>query len=220
MPAYDHIASLEKRLGLTPGFLSSLQEEDDWSFVIKCHAFVEAALSEYLSVAVNARLGDIFASMQMGGRNGKLQFARALELLTPESARFVTALSQIRNTFAHDVRSTGLSLGDYLGKFELPKLKTVAADILSPFDGVRITGDKGYQFFVASAKDVIYYGLLIVLAEIHFAVHPAENSDGQAEAAYQIAFMNAITAIAVAMIPGVKALEAAAQSSGASEASN
>ena len=44
------IAEIENQLGLPTGFLRSLYDhEDDWSFVIKSHAFLEAALTHLLA---------------------------------------------------------------------------------------------------------------------------------------------------------------------------
>ena len=40
---------LESELNLPPQFLERLRLEDDWSFVIKTHALVEAAVSHQLS---------------------------------------------------------------------------------------------------------------------------------------------------------------------------
>ena len=42
-----------RRLGLTESPLRSLENDDDWTFVIKMHAVVEAALNHLLMVRVN-----------------------------------------------------------------------------------------------------------------------------------------------------------------------
>src|SRR6187551_2310931 len=44
------IAVIEQQLGLPVGFLRELYDRgDDWSFVIKAHAFLEAALTHLLA---------------------------------------------------------------------------------------------------------------------------------------------------------------------------
>ena len=42
------IAELEQRIGVAPGFFDGLVQEDDWSFVIKLHALLEAACTHFL----------------------------------------------------------------------------------------------------------------------------------------------------------------------------
>jgi hypothetical protein len=44
-----NIKDIERDLGLPIGFLVTLKEEDDWSFIIKLHALFEAAYSHLLS---------------------------------------------------------------------------------------------------------------------------------------------------------------------------
>ena len=77
------IAQLESDLGLEPTFLPRLTEESDWSFVIKAHALVEAALSHLLGAAMrDPRVTKIFQRMETSNATtGKLAFIKAMELL-------------------------------------------------------------------------------------------------------------------------------------------
>jgi len=43
---------LEKELELPHRFIFRLTEEDDWSFIIKTHALIEAALTNQLSSSI------------------------------------------------------------------------------------------------------------------------------------------------------------------------
>ena len=61
------VENLEKTLGMPPGFLSRLVEEDDWSFVIKSHALIESALSYLLRSLTDHRAADIYDSLPLHG---------------------------------------------------------------------------------------------------------------------------------------------------------
>jgi hypothetical protein len=102
---------LETALGLPTGFIEHLVEEDDWSFVVKAHALLEACATELLVRSSDSRLTPIFKSMQLGGgRASKMEFVRALGLLDDPAISFVRWLGELRNRIVHDVRHVGFSL--------------------------------------------------------------------------------------------------------------
>jgi hypothetical protein len=69
------LRELERSLGLPEGFIERLEEEDDWSFVIKAHALVEAAMTQLLVHELHKpQLGDIIARLDMTAPFGKLAF--------------------------------------------------------------------------------------------------------------------------------------------------
>ena len=79
----ETVSLLEQDLKIRPGFLYGLLKEDDWSFVIKGHAFVEAAVSHLLVTAIGKNeLSRVVSNLELGNlRTGKLAFAEALDLL-------------------------------------------------------------------------------------------------------------------------------------------
>jgi hypothetical protein len=109
------VALMEHELAITPGFLVGLVNEDDWSFVIKVSALIEATVT-HLVVArlATPEIADTFSRLSMNGRSGKQAFARALGLLSKHEVRFIEEISSVRNTFAHDPRSASTSLDAYL----------------------------------------------------------------------------------------------------------
>jgi hypothetical protein len=110
------LAEMEKDLEAPSGSLTTLPHQDDWSVVIKCHALVEGAVSGMLSAALDARLRKIFNLLELGKEDtGKLEFAKALGMLTPEQRAFVRELSKMRNLLAHDLRHLNFTLNAYLG---------------------------------------------------------------------------------------------------------
>ena len=59
--------SLERELSLKEDFLIKLKDEDDWSFIIKLHTFIEAAVSHLLSKALgHDKLLGIFTRLEHG----------------------------------------------------------------------------------------------------------------------------------------------------------
>lgn len=92
--------ALEAQLGLPSGFLEGLRTEDDWSFIIKIHALIEAAVSHLLCTALgNDRLIDVFSCLDLSDkRRGKMAFAGALSLLGKSDRRFVSSL---QNSVTH-----------------------------------------------------------------------------------------------------------------------
>ena len=81
----DLVPLLEQKLGLKPGFLESLDDENenDWSFVIKVHALIEAAISHLLTEDLcRPELADLFSRLDMSNKaTGKAAFVKALNLL-------------------------------------------------------------------------------------------------------------------------------------------
>jgi len=110
------VQKLEVDLGITPGFFQALLDEGDWSFLIKTHALLEAAVSHLISTAVGKpELTTILDKLNLNDDNrGKTGFLKALNLLPPEHIRFIKAMCKMRNLAAHDVDYVSATLPDLL----------------------------------------------------------------------------------------------------------
>ena len=108
-------AAICRALGLPDDFLLRLLEEDDWSFLIKAHAFIEAALTHLLATALRSEaLADSIAFLDTsGGRASKLAFAETLDLLPRSGVLFVEQFSELRNLVVHNVRNVSFNLADW-----------------------------------------------------------------------------------------------------------
>lgn len=127
------IMDIETQLGLPPGFLVYLyQKEDDWSFVIKMHAFLEAVLTHLLAEYLGKPdLLPVFAYLETSNvRTGKLAFVRAFDLLDKGARRFVHTLSELRNTLVHDVSNVNFHFADYVSQLNERERK----DFVGAFD--------------------------------------------------------------------------------------
>ena len=77
---------------------------DDWSFIIKTQALVEAALTHLLVHTLNRP--ELAASLGKLNYKTKMQFVEALDRsLEARDIRFLYAINELRNTVVHDVRN-------------------------------------------------------------------------------------------------------------------
>ena len=74
-----HVVDLERQIKVPEGFLLGLMSDEDWSFVVKAHAFAEAAVTHLLVIRLREpRLYDVFARLEMSNAaTGKLAFVSA-----------------------------------------------------------------------------------------------------------------------------------------------
>lgn len=101
-----------RSLGVARSFFDDLLTKgDDWTFVIKIHALVEAALTHLLIAELERpELTEVIAKLETSNnRTGKVAFIKSLKLLDDNHQRFVRALSELRNGLVHDVRNTSFS---------------------------------------------------------------------------------------------------------------
>ncbi len=127
------IAEIEKQLGLPPRFLRGLYDhEDDWSFVIKSHAFLEAALTHLLADHLGKEdLLPVFAYLETSNiRTGKLAFVKAFDLLDKGARRFIHTLSELRNDLVHEVSNVNFNFETYLEQLSERQRK----EFVSAFD--------------------------------------------------------------------------------------
>ncbi|NTU61991.1 MAG: hypothetical protein HGB05_01005 [Chloroflexi bacterium] len=116
-PQERPIAEIENQLGLPAGFLRGLYDhENDWSFVIKSHAFLEAALTHLLADHLGKDdLLPVFAYLETSNvRTGKLAFVKAFDLLDKGARRFIHTLSELRNDLVHEVSNVGFNFATYV----------------------------------------------------------------------------------------------------------
>lgn len=108
----EAIGEFEKRVGLPTGFVYSLSQEDDWTFVIKIHALYETALTHILVTTFgNQKLRATLAEISMAD---KLNFTSACSLFDKEDRGMLRALSNLRNKLVHSVDQVAFSFSTYL----------------------------------------------------------------------------------------------------------
>lgn len=114
-------------------FLDALQDDSDWAFVIKIHAFLEALLTSLIrSHSGGFRLGDIASRLPMNSSDGisKLELVKANQLLSHEQMRFIRRIGEIRNRLAHEVGMVdAFSIVDYVSDFDGNQIKNWRRDM-------------------------------------------------------------------------------------------
>ncbi len=155
---------MQVNAGLSDDFLDRLiNDGDDWSFVVKGHALLEAAFNQFLVQALGRpSLSTFIARMQLGGgRTGKLAMAVAIGGITPGTNTFANRLNEIRNTVVHDVDNTSFSFSSLTKENRNAWLK---AATLEGFVVAQETRDADVDL-----KDLIAHALKAVLCELHLA---------------------------------------------------
>jgi len=118
-------------LGLPDRFVLDLVGENDWAFVIKSHALLEAAVTQTLTAELpDQRVHQLVASLNLAGRHSKLAYVRALNLLENKHILFLERLSQIRNTVVHDIAQVRFSFSEYLDRLTVDELAALLTNLL------------------------------------------------------------------------------------------
>lgn len=168
------IMELERAVGAKPGFFYALMREDDWSFVIKLHALVEAAVTHLLVIASGTdKLGDVYTLLELSdSRKGKLAFVRELDLLSDKYRRLIKTLSEIRNNLVHDIKNVGITLDDYVGKLDKQQRQSFIEAILLDFDSPIDIGGRNVpirEVLAENPKFGIWMAAMDLLASIYMA---------------------------------------------------
>jgi hypothetical protein len=114
------LTTIRERIQSHLAFVTELPEGDDWTFVIKTQALLEACVTE----AVLVRLGDdrikrTVETMSLIGEGAtKLQFAKDLGLLEAPQRRFIKKLASLRNRLAHRVEYVNFKFPDHIASLD------------------------------------------------------------------------------------------------------
>ena len=164
----EYIRGFEAQLGVPSGFFERLLHEDDWSFLIKLHALVEAAATTLLVEALNRpELRDQFARVPLSDSEyGKLSLMKSLGIVSAPYRGFIRKLSELRNQSVHNVQHTNLNFKSLVA--EAPKSKRVAlAEVLGV--GVRGSSQGRLKLLEENPKGLIWVSALCLISV--FALH-------------------------------------------------
>ena len=117
---------LKESVGLSRKLLMSLDRDDDWTFVIRMHAILEAALNHLLIGQFdNPGLDPVMAALDTSSdRTGKIAFIKAYDLLQASARTFIRRFSELRNLVVRDVRNSDLNLAEYFQSLEKERQKS------------------------------------------------------------------------------------------------
>ena len=112
--------------------LSHLMKQDDWSFVIKSHALIEAAVSQAISDNIgDDRLKNFIERLPLSDTQiGKIIVVKELSLLNKRQRKFIRWFSELRNKLAHRIENINLDLNDYLKNLDSGQRKATVETII------------------------------------------------------------------------------------------
>ena len=131
----NSVNEIEKVVGTREGFFEDLLNKDDWSFVIKLHAFFESICTQLLLFHFNQPdLKSIFGRLELSDKTtGKIAFLEKLGLISKENRRYIASLSELRNKLVHDVFNCEFKFSEYVEILNSDKIKSLAISF-SPFE--------------------------------------------------------------------------------------
>jgi hypothetical protein len=111
--------ALAETLGLPPDFLVALLlEDDDWSFVVKCHALMESAVCALLATHLKApELEGVLA--ERVDMSARIEMLSAMGLLTKPQRGMIRALGTLRSKLVHNAAQTRFTFAEY---FQSPEV--------------------------------------------------------------------------------------------------
>src|SRR5205823_13663556 len=113
-PAFvtDGLQTLAHILGLRENFLIDLlADRDDWSFVVKAHALLEAVVCAVLVVHLRRQeLDEVLAEkVEISAR---IEMTKALRITTSEDRKAMHALGNLRNRLVHNAKDTNFTFAE------------------------------------------------------------------------------------------------------------
>lgn len=166
------IVALENDIGVRRGFFRALLSEgDDWSFVIKTHALIEAAVSHLLGeVTGHPELVHTFSQIELSGvRTGKLAFAEVLGCLDASERQTIRKLSELRNRLVHDVSNVDFTFDDWTQSLDKNQMKAFVQAFGPGSESFDIDGTQvlSTEFFKQNARLNIWVACLFLLSLIY-----------------------------------------------------
>jgi len=164
-------AELERRLDLPDGFSRRLLiEEDDWSFIIKIHALLEAAVAHAIAESLQRpELDDLVAAMPLNGRISKMAILDSLETVDPALKRFVNELSGLRNQLVHRIAHASFDLRAHVSRLEASKLEEWVSAFGATHQKRADSGTREHErrLFLKGPKESIWVTARIWIARLY-----------------------------------------------------
>lgn len=142
--------------------LFKLVEEDDWSFVIKVHAFIEAMVTELIITQISDdRIKSTIERLPLSdGQASKLKMAKELNLLNSNERKFIKLFSSLRNELAHRIENVNFTFENHIASLDKNQKKSWA-DAISWYAK---SDDKEYYLrnAIESPRMTIFIGIFIM----------------------------------------------------------
>ena len=169
------VDEFESRLGLAQGFYNDLLNEDDWSFVIKISALIEAACTHILSYKVRyPDLEDNFTYLEQGNKKvGRVALLKKIGALYENQTKALYALAELRNSLAHDVRNTNFRFDEHMASLDANQKRNFIAHFgQSLREEIDINGTivRREQFVIENPKLGIWFTCHEIIACLYIEI--------------------------------------------------
>jgi hypothetical protein len=145
-------------------FITDLLDQDDWSFVIKGHAILEAAVTEMVVEQLGeSRLKPIIERLPLSdGQTGKIVIAKHLDLLSDEQRKFIRWFSELRNPLVHRLENVGFTFERYISGMDKNQKQSWNESIIWFAEG-EVSRKEWKSTAEKTPKLAIYMGLLQIV---------------------------------------------------------
>jgi hypothetical protein len=109
----ERLIDFAVKLGAPPQWAAQLFDDalpDDWTLVVRLHAFVESACVECLQRKLGADASGFVDAMTMHGRTGRVPLLRSLNIIRDDDFAFLSAFGSLRNRLVHSIRNVTIDL--------------------------------------------------------------------------------------------------------------
>ena len=179
MTIKESVQNYIDELKLPNDFYQLLLSEDDWSFVIKLSALLEAVCTNILTTKFNNNNIDESISFleYANPRCGKINFLEKLNIIEKNQANTLYKLAQLRNKIVHNVASINFTFESYINDLDKHQKKSlvewVGFGINDELKFKNITITK-YNFCIDNTKYAIWITILEIIACIYLEKEVAE----------------------------------------------
>jgi energy-converting hydrogenase A subunit M len=162
------VRKFESELGLPERFFETIKEEDDWSFVIKLHALIEASITNILKDKfIDQDLVDIFSQMELSNkRTVKMAFIKKMNLLQKEYRNFISKFSELRNLLVHEISNVTFSFKNYIDQLNKNQRKALSNALAVGVREKKSKNTSSYRLeqFIKDPKFCIWISALCLLS--------------------------------------------------------
>jgi hypothetical protein len=162
------VRKFENELGLPERFFETIKEEDDWSFVIKLHALIEASITNILTDKfIDQDLVDIFSQMELSNkRTGKIAFIKKMNLLQKKYRNFISKFSELRNLLVHEISNVKFSFKNYIDYLDESQMKSLSNALAVGIREKKSKNTSSYRLeqFIKDPKLCIWISALCLLS--------------------------------------------------------
>lgn len=156
-------------------FLHGLLKQDDWSFVIKAHALLEAAITQMVIANVgNEQLASFIERLPLGGQFGKIKLCEQLRLLPDAHRKFARWFSEFRNPLVHRLDKVTFTFAKHLKGFNTDEARCWTESVVWFSEDDPKTQNAWRLIAGKAPKHALFMGLHLIIGECIIRSHESK----------------------------------------------